>query len=92
MELSFREFLDQMTADPFTFLQLHSLVQFQRDGGRLEPGQLLAAYPPFITKESANGVLLRAVCAAERMEFLANFARQLSAIDESQHIRIAVTE
>jgi hypothetical protein len=55
MDLSFGEFFEHLTADPFEFLQLHPLDQYQRDSGRLEPGQLLAAYPPFIPEEAANG-------------------------------------
>lgn len=90
--LSLREFFNQLSADPFEFLQLHPLVQFQRDGGRLEPGQLLAAYPPFITKEAANGVSLRAISSAERIAFLADMARQLATLSDGQQFRVVLTE
>jgi hypothetical protein len=92
MSLSFREFFNGLTADPFEFLQLHPLAQFQRDGGHLEPGQLLAAYPPFITKEAANGVTLRAISAGERVAFLADMARQLAGIPDGGQFRVVFTE
>jgi hypothetical protein len=92
MGLSFPEFFDRLTADPFEFLQLHPLIQFQRDGGRVEPGELLAAYPPFITKEAVNGVSLFAVSAEERISFLADMARQLSTIRDGEQFRVVVSE
>lgn len=92
MGLSFREFFDRLAADPFEFLQLHPLVQFQCNGGRLEPGQLLAAYPPFVAKEAANGISLRAISATERIAFLADFAGQLSGIADGERFRVVITE
>lgn len=52
-------------------------MQFRAEGGSLAPGQLLSVYPPFCTKESADGVSLAAVPATDRPGFLAEFARQL---------------
>src|SRR5262249_12738532 len=39
--------------DPVEYLQLQPLARFRTDGGTLEPGQLLSAYPPFCAVESA---------------------------------------
>jgi hypothetical protein len=64
-------------ADPDEYLGLQPLAQFRAEGGRLEPGQLLSVYPPFCVAESANGVSLRAVAAADRIGFLASLAAQL---------------
>jgi hypothetical protein len=58
-------------------LGLHALLQLHQEGGRLEPGELISVYPPFCTKESADGVSLRAVPAEDRHGFLWSLAEQL---------------
>ena len=58
-------------------LGLHPLLQLHQEGGRLEPGQLISVYPPFCTKESADGVSLRPVPADECHAFLWSLAEQL---------------
>lgn len=55
---------------------MHPLLRFEREGNRLEPGQVLQAYPPCCTKEAANGVSLRATSAVEAFAYLAEFSRQ----------------
>ncbi|MEY2562287.1 MAG: hypothetical protein QOH88_480 [Verrucomicrobiota bacterium] len=92
MSLSWSQFFAGLLADPFEFLQLHPLVQFHRGGGQLRPGQLLSAYPPFVTKESADGVSLTAVSADERIDFLSDFARQLADVAEGEQVRIVVSD
>jgi hypothetical protein len=74
---TFEEFLQAAAADPVETLGLHPLMQFRSDGGILTPGQLLNVYPPFCTKEAADGVSLAAVPALERLDFLAELSRQL---------------
>ena len=86
------QLLERLTADPIDFLHLHPLLQFQRDGGSLEPGQLLASYPPFVCEESRDGVSLSAVPATERLCFLADFARQFAGIADGEQCRITVSE
>lgn len=76
---SFDGFLAAVERDSIETLGLHPLMQFIREGGRLQPGELLSVYPPFCTEESASGVSLRAISADERLGFLADLARQLSA-------------
>ena len=92
LEMSRQQFLERLTADPIDFLHLHPLLQFQRDGGSLEPGQLLASYPPFVCEESRDGVSLSAVPATERLCFLADFARQFAGIADGEQCRITVSE
>ncbi len=53
----------------------HSLARVWT--GPLAPGQLPSVYPPFCTKEAADGVSLSAVAAEDRLAFLADFARAL---------------
>ena len=92
LEMSWQQFFEHLTADPTEFLHLHPLLQFQRDGGSLEPGQLLAAYPPFVCEESRDGVSLSAVPATERLCFLADFARQFAGIADGEQCQIIVSE
>jgi hypothetical protein len=77
LDLGLAEFFQAVQANPIEFLSLQPLLQFQRDGGALQPGQLLAAYPPFCTEQSAVGVHLAAVSTDERRRFLADFATQI---------------
>jgi hypothetical protein len=41
----FHAFLAQAAADPVAYLTLQPLLQFQAEGGSLQPGQLLSVYP-----------------------------------------------
>lgn len=79
MACDFNEFLARAVADPVEYLRLQPLLQFQQDGSRLWPGKLLNVYPPFCTKEAAQGVSLRAISALEQLAFLADFAAQIQA-------------
>jgi len=87
-----REFFEAAAADPVEFLSLHPLLQFQQEGGRLEPGQLLAAFPPFCIKESAEGVSLAAISAGERRRFLADLADQLRDLPDGAKIDFRVVD
>jgi hypothetical protein len=85
-------FFEAVEVDPVEFLSLHPLLQSQQEGGRLEPGQLLAAFPPFCTKESAAGVSLAAISAEERRRFLANLAAKLRDVADGGKIEFWVEE
>lgn len=74
---SLNDFLANADVDPVEYLSLQPLLQYQYEGGSLQPGKLLNVYPPFCTKESANGVSLRAISALEQISFLASFAAQI---------------
>lgn len=76
LEASFGEFLQNVEEDPGEHLGLHPLLQFQREGGHLQPGQLLAADPPFCMEEAEDGVKLKAIPSGARRQFLADFARR----------------
>ena len=88
--LGFVEFLEQAGARPVHFLMLRPLLNFQGEGRRLQPGELLDVYPPFVSGESAQGVSLRAVPARERIAFLADFARQFSDVADGDYVRVCV--
>ena len=91
LRYSWQQFFERLTANPPEFLRLEPLVQFHREGGRLEPGQLLSVYPPFVCEESQDGVSLSAVPATERILFLADFARQFASVADGEPFRITVS-
>lgn len=92
LEESFDEFMQNAEDDPGEHLGLHPLLQFQRDGGHLEPGQLLSAYPPFCTEEAEDGVTVSAVSTDERRRFLAEFAAKFRDLPDGGQVDISVTE
>jgi hypothetical protein len=91
LHCSFLAFLAAAQADSTGYLGLEPLIQFQNEGGQLQSGQLLSAYPPFCTKEAQAGVSLKAVSAIERLAFLADFAAQVARMKEGQSLRIRTT-
>ena len=83
-------FLNNANSDPVGYLSLEPLLRLQAEGVRLEPGELIHVYPPFCTKEAAQGVSVRAVPALEVINFHAEFAAALPA--EGGRIRVTVTD
>lgn len=88
--LTLAQFLAAVQADPVEVLSMQPLLRFRQEGGALQPGEVLLAYPPFCTKEAANGVSLKAVAVGEALAFLADFSRQLSglAADQPFHVKV----
>jgi len=83
-------FLEAVQEDPVAALQLEPFLSFYRDGGRLQPGELLMAYPPFCTREAEAGVSFKAVPADQRLAFLADFSAKVSKLPEGARISIQV--
>lgn len=92
LEASFTEFMQNVEDDPGEHLGLHPLLQFQREGGHLQPGQLLTAWPPFCLEEAEDGVALKAIPSAERRAFLADFARQIRELPDGEKIKLERTD
>jgi hypothetical protein len=90
LRMDLETFLNRSQENPVEFLSLQPLLQFLREGGEMKPGQLLSVYPPYITKESANGVSLRAILMFDRIGFLANFARQIAGIPDGAKLESKV--
>lgn len=84
------DFLERARQNPMQYLQLQPLQAFIREGGRLGPGQLLSAYPPFCTAESKAGVSYRAVPTLERLGFLADFSEQIRDLQEGGQIKLEI--
>jgi hypothetical protein len=88
-KLSFNDFLREAISNPVEFLSLNPLLQYQQDGGTLQPGELLNAYPPFSMKaEPEQTYSIKNVPALEQRSFLANFYEQTKNLKDGQQIRI----
>jgi hypothetical protein len=74
-------------------LGLELLDRFREDGGSLEAGQLLHAYPPLCSKEARQGVgiAMKAVPVEERLAFLAKTARKVQSLREGEEISFPLT-
>ena len=82
------EFLECAQSGPVEFLSLQPLIDFQRDGGQLEPGRLLSAFPPFCVKPTNAGLSLKDVPALERRRFLADLASQLRNLPDGTPVNL----
>ena len=85
------EWLAQVQADPQATLGLEPLLQFQADGEELQPGELLNVYPPFCTKEAANGVSLQAVPVGERLALLVELSKVIAGLPEGGTLGISTS-
>lgn len=92
MGVGLMEFLERACTDPPEFLAAQPLEQYWADGGVLEPGMLLHAYPPFCTAQARDGVSLRPVPAAELIRLHADFARQIASVPDGAPIRFAASD
>jgi len=91
LDLRLWDFLRAAQDDPVEVLGLQPLQRFTQEHGRgLEPGELLAAYPPYCFKEAADGVHLAAISAEERRRFLAHLAQKLSDLPEGAKLTFQV--
>jgi hypothetical protein len=90
LDLTLPAFFEAAQNNPIEFLRMEPLLRYQRDVGSLQPGQVLHAYPPFCTEESAHGVSLKAVPIGAAISFLAEFARSISGLADGKKFRIKV--
>ena len=77
LDMDLNQFLEHVEADPVESLCMHPLKRFRDEQGRLEPGRLLLAYPPFCTGQSGGTASLRDVPALEVIGYHAELARQI---------------
>lgn len=59
---------------------------------RLEPGQLMHAYPPFCVERPDSGYSLKAVPALELIRFHADLAEQISHVPEGGRFRVGIVD
>ncbi|HEY8099485.1 MAG TPA: hypothetical protein VIF82_01935 [Burkholderiaceae bacterium] len=84
-------FFSAIHENPIEYLTMQPLLQFQNEGGSLQPGQVLQVYPPFCTVQAGAGVRLSPISAQEAIVFLADFARQIIDIPTGGKFNIKIT-
>jgi hypothetical protein len=88
LEVDFKHFLFGVEKFPLDALSMEPLRAFQQGGGVLRPGQLLSVYPPFcMATNDQQASSTKAISAAERLAWLANFYRQIKDLPDGQSIR-----
>lgn len=90
LELPPDEFMEALADNPTRYVPIDLVQQFKSSSRGLAPGELLSAYPPLCTLESAQGVSLKAIPWRERLLFLSDFAGQISDVRDGARIRITV--
>ncbi|GAB3225658.1 hypothetical protein GCM10027346_07110 [Hymenobacter seoulensis] len=87
LEVDFKHFLFGAEKFPLDALGMQPLRTFQQGGGVLRPGELLSLHPPVCitttTKSSS-----KAVPAAARLTWLADFYRQIKNLPDGQQVRL----
>jgi hypothetical protein len=84
------DFFGKVQQDPITLLELGHLTEFEGTGETLRPGELLMEWPPFVVSESRKGVSLRRIPAVERLEFLADIAKQLRGVADGTKVEFKI--
>ena len=92
LELGLASFLSAATSDPVDFLGLEPLLELQKEGVSLEPGQAIGVYPPFCTEEAKQGVSLKPVAVEKALRFLSDFSKQISSAENGEKIGIQVSK
>ncbi len=86
MDMNWQEYMRRVDVDPFGFLNLEPLRRYREQGGALEPGQLLSVYPPF--NAVGGGASFRPIDTMERIAALADFALQISEVQNGEQVTI----
>lgn len=79
------DFFSSVSSNPFEFLAFDPKL-------RLEPGQLLHAYPPFCAARPERGYSLRAVPALELIQLHADFAKQISDVPDGGRLQVRIVD
>jgi hypothetical protein len=82
---SLQDFFSRVSSDIESFLNVGL-------GHRMQPGQLLHAYPPFCFQESGAGASLAPLPASEVILFHADLARQIRDIPDGGQVEFKVTD
>jgi len=83
-------YLARVQEEPVATLGLEPFLRFVQERGRLEPGALLMAWPPFCSQEAEQGVAFKEVPVLERLDFLAELAEKVRRTGEGGRIRVAL--
>jgi hypothetical protein len=90
MKMDFKNFLEEAQENPDTLLGMNPLKQLAIEGKKLEPGQSIDAYPPFVFKESGRGVDLTPMPSLERLRFLSSLTKQLANAPDGTEVELKV--
>jgi hypothetical protein len=85
---SLEAFFMALAAGAEQVLDYQPLLNFRQAGGELQPGQLLAAFPPFVLQADASTRQLRAVDALEQRRSLARLARRLHGLPDGAEVKL----
>jgi hypothetical protein len=85
---SLEAFFTALATDPERVLDYRPLLTFRESGGELQPGQLLAAFPPFVLQADGSTRELRAADALEQRRSLAQLARRLHGLPDGAEIKL----
>jgi len=85
-------FFFKVQEDPIGLLSLGHLAQYEGTGETLRPGELLMEWPPFVVEGSEKGVSLRRIPVQERLEFLADIAKQLRGVADGTKVEFKIEE
>lgn len=92
LETDLEGFFKAAAKDPIDYLSLHPLQQFIDEGGSLNPGQLVAAHPPFCTDAADDGVSLASEPVLERRSFLAELADAIRDLPEDGEFEFEIVD
>jgi hypothetical protein len=92
LAMGLAEFLAYVQRDSVEALCMHPLLEYRRSGGRLEPGRLLLAYPPFCTGRSGSNASLKDVPVTEAITFHADLARQISDLEDGDEFALSAAQ
>jgi len=82
---SLQDFFSRLSSDIEGFLNVGL-------GQRMQPGQLLHAYPPFCFRESGAGASLKPLPASEVILFHADLARQIRDVPDGGQVEFKLTD
>lgn len=85
---SLEAFFTALAAGAEQVLDYQPLLTFRQAGGELQPGQLLAAFPPFVLQADGSSRELRAVDALEQRRSLAHLARRLHGLPDGAAVKL----
>jgi len=83
-------FLASARKDPESYLGMGPLIQLQRQGHQLAPGEVVHVYPPLCTKEASSGFSTKAIPVTEALAYLAQLSDQLSRLSDGAQFSIKV--
>ncbi|MFT5197294.1 MAG: hypothetical protein ACI9EW_002374 [Cellvibrionaceae bacterium] len=83
-------FLNSIPANPLEAIGLAPLLQYMKDGNQLQPGELLAEYPFFFTKQARDGVELSKSPSADKKKLLIHIYSKLKDAKDGEPLTFSI--